>query len=139
MAALLPVAAKQAWLLQETAALPPLKPPPSVALVAATGGCVLMLYEGVAVGWGLLTEGQAELMDAYQLYLHCHHTCCSLVLDGFLCGGICGAKICKRFTLQHKQCVVAHSSHTVAMICGRDGRLVYERNLVGPIFLEGLN
>jgi hypothetical protein len=96
------------------------------------------MYGGVAIGWGLLADSQAELLDACQLSLHCGQAGSS-VLDRFLHGGVSGAKVCKKFSVQHKQRVIVHSSHTVAMICIRDGCLVYQRNRVSPKLLEGLD
>ncbi len=55
--------------------------------VAATGGYALLLNMDVDIGWGLLADGQAELMDACQLSLHCSQAY-SLVLDKFLRGGV---------------------------------------------------
>ncbi len=37
------------------------------------------------------------------------------------------------------QCIVIHGSHAVAMLRGRDRRLVDKRDCVGPILLEGIN
>jgi hypothetical protein len=66
--------------------------PSPVALVAATGGCALLLYGGITIGWGLfLVKGHAELLDTCQLSLHLHYTC-SLVLDEFLHGSVRGTK-----------------------------------------------
>jgi hypothetical protein len=97
-----------------------------------------LLYGGVAAGWELLADGHTELLDACQLSLHCCHTC-SLVLDGFLRGSICGTKVCKGFAVQCKQRVVIHIGHTVAMVRSQDGRLFYKHDCIGPILLEGLD
>ena len=48
----------------------------AVASVAAIVECVLLLCRGVDVGWGLLTDSHAELLDVCQLALHSGHGGC---------------------------------------------------------------
>ncbi len=118
------ITAKHGWLLWETtAAIATNVNIFPVALVAATDECMMKLYGGIAVEWGLLADSQADLLDVCQLTLHCGKAC-SFVLDGFLHGGACVPKVCKQFAVRCEQCIVIHSGHALAMICGQDGDLV---------------
>ncbi len=110
--------AKYGWLLREpTAAVATAETTATmnsiIAYATGIGGYALLLSGGIDVGWRLLGNGQAELLNACQLAL-------------LLCGGICGA-------------IVVHGGHTGDMICSWDGRLVYKRNCIGPIFFKGFD
>ena len=62
-----------------------------------------------------------------------------LFLHRCLCGGACGAEICKRFTVQCDRGVIVHDGHAISMVRGWDRCLVDECDCGGPIFFEGVD
>jgi hypothetical protein len=98
----------------------------------------LLLSGVVATAYGLLANSHEELLDVCKLVLHCNKAV-GLALHGFLRGSIHRTKVCKQVTVQCNQHVVVHGGHTVLMLQGWDSSLVDECNLVGPIFLKGVD
>jgi hypothetical protein len=130
------VAAKPSWLLWEASS--------TIATAGTTIASVaalvelLLLGRGVDGGRGLLVDSHAELLDVCELALHSGHGGC-LALHQFLRGGVRGAKVCKRFTVQCDQRVVVHGGHAIPMLRGWDRRLVDECDRVDPILFEGVD
>ena len=132
------VAAKPGWLLWK-ASRAVCTTRATVAPVVATAIVVLLLlWRGVDVGWGLLVDSHAELLDVCELALHSGQGGC-LALHCFLCGGVRGAEVRNRFVVQCDGGIVVHGGHTVAMGRGWDRCLVDKRDRGGPILLEGVD
>ena len=92
------VATKPGWLLWE-ASHTICTARATVAPVATVIVVLLLLWRGLDGGWGLLVDSHAELLDVRELALHSGHGGC-LALHRFLCGGVCGAEVHKRFAVQ---------------------------------------
>ena len=91
------VAAKPGWLLWE-ASCTICTARATVAPVVTASVVLLLLWRGLDGGRGLLVDSHAELLDVRELALHSGHGG-RLALHRFLSGGVCGAKVRKRFAV----------------------------------------
>ncbi len=91
------------------------------------------------VGWWLLlSDSHAELLEPHQLRLDGGYAV-GLALDRLLCGCVRSVEVCKGLAVQcDGAAVVLHGHHAVAMLRGRDTRLIDEGDGVGPEPLEGV-
>jgi hypothetical protein len=130
------------WLLPVAAAIAVVAAAASAStVVPAVVVTTLLLLGGVVdvVGWWLLlSDGHAELLEPRQLRLDGGYAV-GLALDHLLCGCVRSTKVRKGLAVQcDGVAIVVHGCHAVAMLQGRDARLIDEGDGVGQEPLEGV-
>ncbi len=130
------LALMQGWLLPVAAAIAIVAAAASASTVVPAVVVTTLLLLGVVVyvdgWWLLLSDGHAELLEPRQLRLDGGYGV-GLALDRLLCGYVHGAKVCKGLTVQCDGAAIdVHSRHAVAMLQGRDARLIDKGDGIGP-------
>jgi hypothetical protein len=130
------------WLLRVAATIAVVAATASASTVVPAVVVTMLLLLGSIVDvvgwWLLLPDGHAELLEPCQLRLD-GGCAVSLALDRLLCGCIRGAKICKGLAVQcDGAAIILHGHHAIAMLQGRDARLIDKGDGIGPEPLEGI-